>query len=532
MEQKLIICKKIIFVKSKHYTISNFLLFNDLSMRWMIFILLFLFGANAQAQKSKIKRANEFYQEGNYQKATLYYLEALDKTDDLALKEKLADIYRKTENWKEAEYWYEQLTKDMDARTLDYLYYSYALAKNGKCELAKNWAKQYKKIVPKDSQIQIIEQICEEAYQSLNPQQDCPNCYELMPTDVNSEGDDLAPFLFQNGLIFSSNRNWRRSEASTMSEPVYSFFFTKIDTLDANYYTYEHKISPFKPFRDIELSMIGIDYSEEEQAFYASKRDVKKNSAIKSRQILKAEKNGSELLLSSDFLSSLKDYSFTHPNLTADGSKLYFVSDMPGGFGGYDIYYSKKDKNNEWSVPINLGPAVNSERDEIFPYFHNGTNTLYFASNGWLGFGGFDVFYTENAHLPISQQPINLGLPINSEADDYSFILNKNGLFGYFASDRKGGKGGLDIYSFMKSVVQFNIQIIDKNTQKPIPNVEIHTQNLPLLTNQQGQVIIELSSQKPSKLTIIAEGYKEKKVILKSQRVGEAIEEVIELKKK
>ncbi|MDP1623604.1 MAG: OmpA family protein [Bacteroidales bacterium] len=145
------------------------------------------------------------------------------------------------------------------------------------------------------------------------------------------------------------------------------------------------------------------------------------------------------------FLNS-KDYSVGHPALSNDGKTLFFVSDMPGGYGETDIWYCHYD-GHSWSEPVNLGPVINTSGKEMFPSVGNGT--LYFASDGLPGFGGLDLFLTGKTEHGWST-PQNLGVPINSSYDDLSLIISKNEDGGLFSSNRPGGSGGDDIYSFRR----------------------------------------------------------------------------------
>lgn len=134
------------------------------------------------------------------------------------------------------------------------------------------------------------------------------------------------------------------------------------------------------------------------------------------------------------------------PTFSSDNKTLYFVSDRPGGYGGKDIWKSEYTKYG-WSVPINLGPNINTEKDEISPFIAADNKTLYFSSNGHVGFGGFDIFVSRlDESKKEFTQPINLGIPYNSTYDDISWFLLANGEKAYFASDRPDGYGGMDIY--------------------------------------------------------------------------------------
>jgi len=145
-------------------------------------------------------------------------------------------------------------------------------------------------------------------------------------------------------------------------------------------------------------------------------------------------------------------YSTGHPALSPDGKKLYFVSDMPGTIGQTDIFVVDVLGENTFSEPRNLGPEINTERKEMFPFVND--KKLYFSSNGHVGLGGLDVYevaYTEEEGF---QEVKNVGQPVNSNLDDFSYIVNEESQKGYFASNRASGKGDDDIYSFKRLVVE------------------------------------------------------------------------------
>jgi peptidoglycan-associated lipoprotein len=147
---------------------------------------------------------------------------------------------------------------------------------------------------------------------------------------------------------------------------------------------------------------------------------------------------------------NLSDSAFNvaHPSLSEDGSELYFASDMEGGYGGFDIWVvSRLGEGEEWSEPVNMGASINTAGDEMYPYARS-ASTLYFASNGHKGFGGLDIFRATQKEQG-GWLVENMGIPINSSADDFSIIFEKDREAGYFASRRRGGKGGDDIYRFV-----------------------------------------------------------------------------------
>lgn len=155
-------------------------------------------------------------------------------------------------------------------------------------------------------------------------------------------------------------------------------------------------------------------------------------------------------------LRNLKEFKYNSPNfsvghacVTRDGMNLYFVSDMPGGFGGTDIYRCLKLEDGSWGNPINVGNSVNSENNEMYPYISPKGNTLYFSSNGHSVFGGLDINKSQKTRHNTFGKPQNLGLPFNSNKDDYAIVfIDDKGNEGFFSSSRAEGKGGVDIYHF------------------------------------------------------------------------------------
>lgn len=138
----------------------------------------------------------------------------------------------------------------------------------------------------------------------------------------------------------------------------------------------------------------------------------------------------------------------SQPSLSSDGKTLYFASNRPGGQGELDIWKSVKDREGNWSAPINLGPTINTPGNEKSPFFHSDGKTLYFSSTGHLGYGSYDIFYSKATEGDQWSKPKNIGYPINSEKDDLGFFVSTDGKTGYFASDKLKGLGGWDVYYF------------------------------------------------------------------------------------
>lgn len=138
----------------------------------------------------------------------------------------------------------------------------------------------------------------------------------------------------------------------------------------------------------------------------------------------------------------------SQPSISADGKTLYFTSNRPKGYGKADIYVSHKEKNGKWSTPKNLGPKINTSKSEQSPFIHQDGKTLYFCSNGLIGLGKNDLFFSKYNDSLGWQTPVNLGYPINTKGNEMSLVVNSDGSRAYFASKRENSKGGIDIYYF------------------------------------------------------------------------------------
>ncbi|WP_412469069.1 OmpA family protein [Pedobacter sp. KLB.chiD] len=180
----------------------------------------------------------------------------------------------------------------------------------------------------------------------------------------------------------------------------------------------------------------------------------------------------------------------SQPAISPDGRTLYFISNRPGGFGGYDIWKSTITDDAKWGPAINLGPEINTAFDENTPFLHADGKTLYFSSNGWPGFGNKDIYFSRQGNDGLWQKPINIGYPINSFEDESGLVVSADGNSGLFSSNLKGGYGLQDIYSFgipetakplkisyvkgivrdrdTKKTIESNVQVIDLKTNKTV----------------------------------------------------------------
>ena len=177
----------------------------------------------------------------------------------------------------------------------------------------------------------------------------------------------------------------------------------------------------------------------------------------------------------------------SQPSITSDGKMIYFTSDRPGGYGGYDLYYTVKDDKGEWGTPVNLGPTVNTKGNEKTPFIHSDSQTLYYASDGLPGMGGYDIFFTKKDSTGKWMKPKNIGYPINTPDDETGLFVSTDGRFAYFASNKFNGVGGWDLYSFPlyeaarpEKVLFVKGQLKDETTNEPV-KAKIEMKNLSTL---------------------------------------------------
>lgn len=209
----------------------------------------------------------------------------------------------------------------------------------------------------------------------------------------------------------------------------------------------------------------------------------------------------------------------SQPSVTANGDWLYFTSNRKGGQGGLDLYRSYRLADGSWSAPENLGPVINTPKDEKSPYIHSDGVTLYFSSNGHGGIGGFDIFYAQLDQQTLKwDSPKNIGYPINTEADEVGLFVNLDGTKGYISTDKIKGKGGWDIFYFeLPPDVRPNFtrlitgKLTDENGQSPgsvqvkIKKVQSSQETAVRIDTLSGDFAVAVQTQPDEDLLLVAE---------------------------
>ncbi len=278
--------------------------------------------------------------------------------------------------------------------------------------------------------------------------------FDVARTSFSTQtNDEFSPVYYKNGIVFCSNlKNNSLVTYENDRKKLYNIFY--VPKRGKNSWSGVRLLS--KELTSNYNEGPG-SFTETGDTFYfcrntSSRTFLKDNSNADNKLgIYSSEYIGKEWTNIKPFAYNSSSYSLVTPALTADGKRLYFASDMPGGFGEADLYYCDW-KNNAWDKPVNMGPAINTSKNESYP-FASKSGKLFFASEGHDGFGGKDIFYTQevNGHWI---QPVHLDSDINSAADDFGIVTDEDFTSGYFSSNRRKSD---DIYSFTASPVEFPV---------------------------------------------------------------------------
>lgn len=466
-----------------------------------------------QAQSARLRAANKQFDNYGYVSAVRAYEEFLrtdKKKDPAETREALTKLgysYRKLQDTRNAERVYAELTKsytDLDSEI--YLYYAQSLAANGKYRESQKLYSQYGEKQAQDLRGRRFTV----SYMDISRFYQDSSSYRIYNLPINSRQADFSPMYYKSGLVFVSARdesgvvkrvfNWNQtpfldmyfhpdtnqlrvpgSELSRLpstavvgggneakpgskeAEVVANQALTKAEIFSRTLNTKYHE-GP-------------MTFTKDQNTIVFTRNNTSKGKSGKSSDGVKKLKLYSSINKNGKWVDikelpfNSNEYSVGHPAFSPDDTKMYFVSDMPGGYGGTDIYVVEYS-NGQWGTPVNMGKEINTEGNEMFPFADEGGN-LYFSSDGHEGLGGLDIFYAELKDGVAYKGVQNAGAPINSEKDDFGFITDKYRTSGYFSSNRKKGVSDDDIYSFRRTCKQLNIFVFDAKTGSPIESADV-----------------------------------------------------------
>jgi len=445
-------------------------------MKHFLFIILSIFTINSFAQlelsddndAAASANSDELYENLAYHVVVEKLTKDLVKnpTDGNALFQ-MANSHRLNANYKKAEHFYAKAANFSDKPEAT-LHYAQMLMINRKYDLASDWFNKYAGIAINSGDAKLSKQM---AGFATNLQKGVPmsNKYQIAKAPFNSDKLDFSPAYFKEDIVFVSNRNKVTNEDTWTGDNYTDLYMASKNENNL----YSAKAKKLKKVNG-NLHEGPASFTKDGSKVYFTKSDYKggkrKYDEIDNTRlnIFSANINEDGKMSKVERLDfNNHEYSSYHPAIDATGKVLYFASDMPGGYGGSDLYMVKGGDDG-WGEPVNLGPQINTAGNEVFPNIHG--DQLFFASDLHVGYGGLDVFSASKSNDSwgfIS----NLGAPINSNTDDFGYVLNSSDNAGFFTSTRSGND---DIYSFTK-VATYNLggAVVNCNTGEPIENATV-----------------------------------------------------------
>jgi outer membrane protein OmpA-like peptidoglycan-associated protein/tetratricopeptide (TPR) repeat protein len=401
-----------------------------MSIKYLLLLLPVIFAAQlCRAQRNSLAKAENHLNQFEYAAAANAYEQIIKANpSNIMVMEKLALCYEKLNNTDKSEHWLSKICsrENVDAKFLKQ--YAATLAANNKHALSITWYKKYSEQNPDATVKKIIA-----AFENLQQFYQDSSYYTIEVLPVNSEQSDFSPVFFRDGILFCSAR-------TSAKGPKYAWDNSAFIDL---YFTNDQQ-PPVRFHENINSSLHegpATVTTGSDTLYFTRNSKTKNASGVLTLKIFYSVFKNGAWQRPTPFALNADAHSTGHPALAPNG-KLYFVSDMPGGFGGTDLYWTQQI-NGHWSTPVNLGPKINTTGNEMFPFIDD-KGDLYFASNLHAGLGGLDIFHAK-ANDEKFDNPVNMGYPVNSSKDDFGFIVRNRK--GYFSSNRGHDSNDDNLYS-------------------------------------------------------------------------------------
>lgn len=414
-----------------------------------LLVIIFVFSIQfINAQNKELARAKRFFDKTYYSEAIILYEKLAEENTSEEVVKNLADSYYYTNDLIKAQRYYRLLFqkygKDLDREY--YFRYAQTLKASNTYADANAVLKQYYALstTSKDSVY------FEKELHELENISAIGNRFEIKNLAINTPNSEFGAVKYKGNLVFAGVKlkpglfdkkfKWdNETYLNLVTVPL-----TEINATESN-------VSYFAEELKTGMHEANAVFTKDGKTMYFTRNNSKNGTKKKNEenisnlQVFKAELVDGKWTNITALPFNSPNYSVEHPVLSADEKVLYFASDMPGSLGSFDIYSANINKG-AFDTPKNLGPTINTDKREQFPFVSN-DNKLYFSSDGHLGYGSLDVFVSDINGNEYSE-PVNIGLPLNSNLDDFSFTVDSDTKEGYFASNREGGKGSDDIYQF------------------------------------------------------------------------------------
>ncbi|WP_299710960.1 OmpA family protein [uncultured Tenacibaculum sp.] len=417
-------------------------------MKKISFTLLFLAAFTCFSQSSSLKRAHKYFKRTFYTEAIPLYEKALKERESFEAIKNLADAYYYTYNMEKATVNYRYLLKNYRKQVDETYYHKFAnsLKALGEYKKANNVLLNYYKSIDNSKYEQLQKEI-----EYLEDVAALGNRFSIENLGINTPDSEFGAIQKGDTILFAAPRKEMYAKRFGWNGQNYLDIY---QVSNNEIYLGDSIAKPFSDKINSKLHESNIIFTKDGKTAYFTRNNFQKgkrktdDKKVTHVQLYKAELIEGEWQNVTSLPFNSNTYSTEHPALSPDEKTLYFASDMPNGFGGFDLYQVAIDYDGSFGKPQNLGPTVNTPKKEQFPFISE-DNKLYFSSNGHPGFGSLDVFVSTISTNNFSK-PDNVGFPVNSGYDDFSFNINTNSKEGFFSSNRKGGKGSDDIYKIIE----------------------------------------------------------------------------------
>ena len=482
-------------------------LYKKIAILAIILNTLVLLPIYSSAQSIKEKKADKFFESYAYSSAVEIYEELYaNDTKNPKFIQRLAYSYDKMLNYKKALKYYSLLVQLEQAQAIDYYQYAQLLHMEGKDVESKSWLEKYMIKSPGD---QRVKKQLENLSRAKNANLGTDNV-TIKNLEGNTRFTDMCANYFKDQLVYSSAKDSFSMVKNTYewnNQPFLDLYISK-PTLNPNIKDSKSVFSAV----NTRFHEGSVSFTSDFNTMYFTRnnflngRIMTTPDGTNNLKIFIADYNGKEWKNIRSLPFNSDQYSVGHPALSPDDKTLYFISDMPGGYGQTDIYKSEWNGSG-WGRPINLGESVNTSGREMFTYFDK-EGVLYFSSDGHPGNGGLDVFAAKPDDSG-NYKVVNVVSPINSPYDDFGLVINNDSLTGYFTSNRTGGKGDDDIYSFIINKIDLKVIVYDDRSKLILPGskVSLMTDKTKLIdskiADQNGAV--EFTVKPKTKYQLVAE---------------------------
>ncbi len=487
-----------------------------------LLVIIFVFSIQfINAQDQELARAKRFFDKTYYSEAIVLYQKLADEKPSQEVIKNLADSYFYTNDLVKAQRYYRLLisnyNNDLDREY--YFRYAQTLKATNKYDDANaNLKEYYSKSANSEDSANF-----ENDLKTLENVTAIGKRFEIKNLAINTPNSEFGAVKYGDNLVFAGvklkpglfDKKFKWDNETYLN--IVAIPLKNINSSDSivHYFAKELKTGMHESNAIFTKDGKTIYFTRNNSKNGKKKKDDNK---ISNLQIFKAELVEGKWTNITSLPFNSPNYSVEHPALSADEKVLYFASDMPGSFGSFDIYSVNINKG-AFDTPKNLGPQINTNKREQFP-FASADNKLYFSSDGHLGYGSLDVFVSEITGNEYSK-PINVGLPLNSNLDDFAFYIDSNTKEGFFASNREGGKGGDDIYQFKETkdlIVEDCKQFIagtitDVDTQLALENATVLLQDSEnktlntITTSADGKFNFTVACETSYKISAFKENY-------------------------